>query len=1252
MVMWSTGRRQVYTVIAMAAAVQAKRWAASVVAAFVAALAVLLLAPGSAFAATLTIDLDPNSSGNAKLSWLGAASDSDLVSVSYNTGTETYFIGDALAPITVVDHTGGVLSFSASSSFVTISRGAGGGRVTSLTFDDAGGGNIYQLESFDTTTPVTITNTSAGAGTDDEIDVTYSAVTSRPDIALTNSGMTVTSGLGTTMLDLTVDYSGAKRAQLVASGSLAGCTCSVNYGGTAGGLSSVTLRTQTPGSPAPSDDQVTVLGTANTAPVIVDGISGNDTITIGNAGSLANINGQVTLSMTDIGTWAATLDGSADSGSHNNIQVSSTQVTGLAPATISLNGAAGKYANLALKAGNGGNNITVSSTVTGPAAGTVNAFTTGSGADTFRLSADPSGTSVVTVDGGGGSDTLDFSLRTTGINVNVETGTTNHAISFSNVENFIGSPQNDNFTVGNQTVSIDGRTGSDTLTVDGPSAASTYTVSTAVLTTTISQTSGTASTITTTALDQVILNLGDGVNVVNVKSLRAALPLSVKDGSGFDTVNIGDTGSTKQIFSGVSVIGGGGVSKVIVDDTASTGADHLNIGPTGLGATQLFGSGGSLVYSGLTSVTVNTGSGQDTATVTPAPTMSISLNAAGPSATPGDLIDFNITGLTGIGFTGTAANGTFTAASVQPVTFTNFEGLTANGAGVHGALGLSAASYGIGEGAGTASVTVTRSGFTLGAVGATLTPSNGTATAPGDFDNTPISVNFVDGQASATVSVPIVNDSVPEPSKTVNLTLSDPTGGAILDSQTTASLTILDDDGTPSLFVGDAKVTEGDSGTTLLNFPVTLNPSSAETVAVQYATSDGTATTADNDYVAQSNTLTFAPGDTSKTIAVVVNGDTRVEPDETLTVTLSSPAHATIATAQAAGTIQDDDSGPTLSIADVTVTEGNSGTTPATFAVTLNHSSTQTVTVQYATGDGTATAADNDYVSQSNTLTFAPGDTSKPIAIVVNGDTTVEADETFTVTLSNPTNATLSTSRAVGTIKNDDDVPQLSIADATVAEGNSGTTPAAFVVTLNHASPQTVTIQYATADASATAGSDYQAASGTLTFQPGDVSKTITVQVNGDTTFEPDETFTVTLTNPSKATLGTARALGTIKNDDVAVSAPPAPTLPCSPRPRVQASPAAGGGKLNVHIEATPLNTQQNNPILTLRFDQLQNARVTVGGQTVKNGQTVTLPANTVATDFAVERATPGQAVTVSFTVTDGCGSWPTFVGGGTAAGF
>jgi hypothetical protein len=224
---------------------------------------------------------------------------------------------------------------------------------------------------------------------------------------------------------------------------------------------------------------------------------------------------------------------------------------------------------------------------------------------------------------------------------------------------------------------------------------------------------------------------------------------------------------------------------------------------------------------------------------------------------------------------------------------------------------------------------------------------------------------------------------------------------------------------------------------------------------------------------------------------------------------------------------------PAIRVGDVTVTEGNTGTTAANFVVTLSAPSRETITVDYATADGSATAG-SDYQAASGTLTFAPGETSKIVTVLVNGDRVAESNETFSVLLSNPTNATINRV-GVGTIV--DDEPHVSIAPSVSgSEGNTGQTPFAFTVTLSSAYDAPVTVSYATEAGSATAGSDYQAASGTVTFAPGETSKTITVLVNGDRLPEPNETFHVRLTGATSAVINNDYSTGTILDDEPRIS--------------------------------------------------------------------------------------------------------------------
>jgi CSLREA domain-containing protein len=222
-----------------------------------------------------------------------------------------------------------------------------------------------------------------------------------------------------------------------------------------------------------------------------------------------------------------------------------------------------------------------------------------------------------------------------------------------------------------------------------------------------------------------------------------------------------------------------------------------------------------------------------------------------------------------------------------------------------------------------------------------------------------------------------------------------------------------------------------------------------------------------------------------------------------------------------------------LSISDAALTEGDTGNTSATFTVTLLAAITQTVTVDFATADNTATA-NADYLSVSGSLTFTPGITTQVITVPVQGEVLYELDETFFVNLSNATNATVVDSQGVGTIRNND-VPTISISinDTTVPEGNSGMHDEIFTVSLSAPSALTVTVDYATANNTASVGSDYFSKSGSLIFSPGETSKIITVTIIGDVASETNETFFINLSHPVHATLGTPRtATITIQNDE------------------------------------------------------------------------------------------------------------------------
>lgn len=226
---------------------------------------------------------------------------------------------------------------------------------------------------------------------------------------------------------------------------------------------------------------------------------------------------------------------------------------------------------------------------------------------------------------------------------------------------------------------------------------------------------------------------------------------------------------------------------------------------------------------------------------------------------------------------------------------------------------------------------------------------------------------------------------------------------------------------------------------------------------------------------------------------------------------------------------------PELTVSSPTITEGDTGTSNLDFVVSLTGAASADVTVDYATSNGSATTADNDYVAISpTTLTVPAGSTSATISVMVNNDTNVEMDETVNLDLSNiSSNANLGTTQAVGTILNND-FPQVSISNAEVQEGDSGSVDMVFNVTLDVAGIGDITLDYTTSDISATAGEDYTLGNGSLTIAEGDTSAEIRITVSGDTTPEGDETFSIGLSNLSaNARFADDTALGTIRTDEL-----------------------------------------------------------------------------------------------------------------------
>lgn len=367
----------------------------------------------------------------------------------------------------------------------------------------------------------------------------------------------------------------------------------------------------------------------------------------------------------------------------------------------------------------------------------------------------------------------------------------------------------------------------------------------------------------------------------------------------------------------------------------------------------------------------------------------------------------------------------------------------------------------------------------------------------------------------------------------------------------------------PTLSIGNANATEGSA----ITFTVTRSSGTGSS-SVIYGTSDGTAR-AGTDYTTASGTLNFVAGDTFKTFTVPTIDNALVDGNRNFTVNLSSASGATIATGQATGTVNDNDS-PSLSISGGNTIEGGQ----ITFTVTRS-SGSGTSSVSYATSDGTAHAG-ADYTGTSNSLSFAAGDTAKTFTVSTNNDTIVNQPQSrnFTVNLSNASGATIGTGQATGTINDNDSPPSFSISPSTVSatEGQ----PLGFTVTRSGATTGTYTVTYATANGTAIAGNDYNANSATLTFAAAG-SQPVTVTTIDDSLSEPNENFSVNLTGASGGatiTPGQGTATGTIIDNE--------------PSSLVLTVPS--GGPVNLRSLATGYSNQSS-----VTFNLLSGSTVTGG---------------------------------------------------------
>jgi len=442
--------------------------------------------------------------------------------------------------------------------------------------------------------------------------------------------------------------------------------------------------------------------------------------------------------------------------------------------------------------------------------------------------------------------------------------------------------------------------------------------------------------------------------------------------------------------------------------------------------------------------------------------------------------------------------------------------------------------------AGATSTTMT---FTVSLTSATPNPvtvnyatSNNSAVGGSQYTPTTGSLTFAPGTTVQSVPVTILPDTIKASNPSFFLNLSSPTN-AILSSASSGTGTILNTAVNPGLGVGDVTITRPTSATANAVFTITLAPASPNTVTVNYGTVDGTAH-APTDYTTTTGAATFSPGQTTKQVTVPILANAAHTSDLNFDLNLSSPVNAQLLRGFGIGTLVDTVAPVSglsyVTISDAVVSVPASGTSNATFTVSLAPAAANPVSIRYSTSDNTAVNG-IDYTSAHGTLTFAAGQTSKTVTVPVNATTVASADKVFNLNISRAGGtATVERSSGEALLVNPNPTALVSVAgDVAVIKGDSGTANAVFTVQLSPAQGQPVEVDYTTQDGTATAPDYYQPVEGTLTFAPGQTSATVSVPIDSDTLVQPTNYFFLALSNPTGAVVVGQAGVGYILDPDV-----------------------------------------------------------------------------------------------------------------------
>jgi hypothetical protein len=511
------------------------------------------------------------------------------------------------------------------------------------------------------------------------------------------------------------------------------------------------------------------------------------------------------------------------------------------------------------------------------------------------------------------------------------------------------------------------------------------------------------------------------------------------------------------------------------------------------------------------------------------------------------------------------------------------------------AVGFSTNTITVSETNGTLTLTIIRAGATNTALTVDFATANGTATAGGDYAPTNGTLMFDSGETSKTIDVDITDNLLLENSEQFQVRLSSPLNTSI--GTGTNTVTIMDDDVAAVGFtVAAISVAEDTNSVTLY---VLRTGTTNTTVSVNYATLTNGSAAVNSDFRATNGVLSYAPGEVTNSFTLTIINDGAAENNETINLRLSSPTNISLGLSNLTVTITTNDSAIlSFSVATNLVSETN-----GTLTLTVNRTGTTNnpVAVNFASTNVTASSS-SDYTATNGTLSFAAGETSKTFTTDLTNDDTQESTETFRLVLSSPVDATIGTGTNAVTVT-DDDVSSVGFTTSTtsVSETNG---PVTLTVTRSGATNTTVTIDFTTTNGTALAGSDYAATNGTFTFNPGETTNTITIELTDNATQEGSETFQVRLSNVSNSTLGIGTNTVTLTDDDISTVSFTTNSIVVEENTNT--------------VILTAVRSGATNTIVSVNFTNLSTSTATAGSDFVATNGVLTFAPGVTTNTFAV----------------------------------